>query len=129
MQLPQLWRLWKLCFALLIALCPPLRVSLKWFVIALTAKQNVKLLNLFAEKKSRCLNVIWCDFHLQTGDMYAFFCKNVFGLVVFVYTWATFFTNWPSVSFSVKLCSAQKFVIEYGISLSITQYQWMHAVH
>ena len=61
--------------------------------------------------------------------MYAFFCKSVFGLVVFVYTWVTFFTNWPSVSFTVKLCSAWKFVIEYGISLSITQYQWIHAVH
>ena len=56
-----------------------------------------------------------------------YFCESAFGLVVFVYTWATFFTKWPSDSFSVKLCSPQKFMIEYDTSLSITQYQWIHA--
>ena len=44
-----------------------------------------------------------------------FLSKSAFGFVVFFHTRATFFTKWRLSLIRVKLCSAQKFMVEYNI--------------
>ena len=70
-----------------------------------------------------------CGFHLQQRNcLLFFFCKSAFGLVVVFFTQGRLFSlNGYLSLFSVKLCSAQKFMIKYDIP--IIQYPWIYQKH
>ena len=60
-------------------------------------------------------------------DSFAFFCKSAFGIVVFFYEEQLFSLNGRLFLFSVKLCSSQKFMI--GYIMSIIQCLWIYQIH
>ena len=80
---------------------------------------------MFADKKTRRLNVICSEFHLQRADLLAFFCKSAFGIpvvVVFI-PGQLFLLNGRLSLFPVKHCSSQKFMI--GYNTTIIKYLWI----
>ena len=69
-------------------------------VAPMLLKAVFKFLNVFAEEKSRLLNVILLWLSTSTsGFVFFFFAIVFYWLSSFFYTRATFFTKWPLVSF------------------------------
>ena len=98
-------------------------MSLKRFVIALTAQKNLKFLNTFAEKKFQRLNVIL--FWLPSSNV-GIICKYFWRSSFFFLHMATL--NGRLSLFSVKLCS-KAYMIGYDDDISIIQYTWIHQMH
>ena len=80
-------------------------------------KAVFKFLNMFAEEKSRLLNVILLWLSTSNSGLVFFFAIVFYWHGSFFTQGRLFSLNGLQSLFSVKLCSAQKFMIGYDISI------------